>query len=200
MNTTWAGEICICQQLDIKKIRKPVSDQDPTMFYPLLGKWKRPRKAEVYFPPTLRDVRSTYPQKIIIWHYRLGYIKLPSSTAFILFLWIHLFCFLNFYWSTVDLKHWVSFKCTAKRISYILTNIQSFFRFFSYISSVQSFSHVQLFVTPWIAARQASLSINISQSSVRLTYIESVMPSSHLILGRPLLLLPSIPPSIRVFS
>ena len=55
-------------------------------------------------------------------------------------------------------------------------------------------------VTPWIAARQASLSITISRSSFRFTPIESVMPSSHLILCRPLLLLPSIPPSIRVFS
>ena len=67
-------------------------------------------------------------------------------------------------------------------------------------SSVQSLSHVWLFVTPWIAARQASLSITNSWSSLRLTSIESVMPSSHLILGRPLLLLPPIPPSIRVFS
>ena len=67
-------------------------------------------------------------------------------------------------------------------------------------SSVQSLSRVQLFVTPWIAVLQASLSITISQSSLRLTSIESVMPSSHLILCRPLLLLPPIPPSIRVFS
>ena len=67
-------------------------------------------------------------------------------------------------------------------------------------SSVQSLSHVRLFATPWIAARQASLSITNSRSSLRLTYIKSVMPSSHLILCRPLLLLPSIPPSIRVFS
>ena len=69
-----------------------------------------------------------------------------------------------------------------------------------YVSPVQSLSCVRLFATPWIAARQASLSITNSQSSLRLTSIESVMPSSHLILCRPLLLLPSIPPSIRVFS
>ena len=67
-------------------------------------------------------------------------------------------------------------------------------------SSVQSLSRVQLFVTPWIAARQASLSIINSQSSLKLPSIESVMPSSHLILCRPLLFLPPIPPSIRVFS
>ena len=66
-------------------------------------------------------------------------------------------------------------------------------------SSVQSLSHVRLFATPWIAARQASLSITNSRSSLRLTSIESVMPSSHLIC-RPLLLLPPISPSIRVFS
>ena len=63
-----------------------------------------------------------------------------------------------------------------------------------------SLSHVRLFVTPWIAARQASLSIINSRSSLRFTSIESVMPSSHLILCRPLLLLPPSPPSIRVFS
>ena len=67
-------------------------------------------------------------------------------------------------------------------------------------SSVQSLSRVWLFVTPWIAARQAYLSISNSQSSIRLTSIKSVMPSSHLILCHPLLLLPPIPPSMRVFS
>ena len=67
-------------------------------------------------------------------------------------------------------------------------------------SSVQLLSRVPLFVTLWIAARQASLSITNSQSSLRLTSIESVMTSSHLILCHLLLLLPPIPPSIRVFS
>ena len=66
-------------------------------------------------------------------------------------------------------------------------------------SSVQSLSCVWLFVTPWTAALQASLSITNSQSLLRLTSIESVMPSNHLIFCRPLLLLPSICPSIRVF-
>ena len=64
----------------------------------------------------------------------------------------------------------------------------------------KSLSCVWLFVTPWIAARQASLSISNSQSSLKLISIQSVMPSSHLILCHPLLLLPPIPPSIRVFS
>ena len=68
------------------------------------------------------------------------------------------------------------------------------------ISSVQSLSRVRLFATPWTAARQASLSITNSQSLLKLVSIESVMPSDHLILCCPLLLLPSIFPSIRVFS
>ena len=68
------------------------------------------------------------------------------------------------------------------------------------ISSVQSLSHVRLFATPRITAHQASLSITNSRSLLKLMSIESVMPSSHLILCRPLLLLPPIPPSIRVFS
>ena len=67
-------------------------------------------------------------------------------------------------------------------------------------SSVQSLSHARLFAIPWIAARQASLSITNSQSSPKLTSIKSVMPSSHLILCCPLLLLLPIPPSVRVFS
>ena len=67
-------------------------------------------------------------------------------------------------------------------------------------SSVQLLSRVRLFGTPWTAARQASLSITNSRSSLKLMSIESVMPSSDLILCHPLLLLPPIPPSIRVFS
>ena len=72
--------------------------------------------------------------------------------------------------------------------------------FQSVSQSVQSLSRVRLFVTPLIAARQASLSITNSRCSPKLMSIESVMPSSHLILCRPLLLLSPIPPSIRVFS
>ena len=68
------------------------------------------------------------------------------------------------------------------------------------VSSVQSLSRVRLFATPWIAARQASLSITNSRSLPKLMSIQLVMPSSHLILCHPLLLLPAIPPSIRVFS
>ena len=71
---------------------------------------------------------------------------------------------------------------------------------FLQVSSVQSLSRVRLFATPWIAARQASLSITNSRSLAKLMFIESMMPSSHLILCHPLLLLTPIPPSIRVFS
>ena len=71
---------------------------------------------------------------------------------------------------------------------------------FNQFSSGQLLSHVWLFATPWTAARQASLSITNSQSSPKPMSIESVMPFSHLILCRPLLLLPPVPPSIRVFS
>ena len=81
----------------------------------------------------------------------------------------------------------------GKNFPYLVMFLQRF-------SSFQSLSCVRLFVTPRIAARQASLSITNSQSSLRLTSIESVMPFSHLILCRPLLLLPPIPPSIKVFS
>ena len=81
-------------------------------------------------------------------------------------------------------------------ISYIVGTELSDFQ----IRSDQLLSRVWLFATPWITARQASLSITNPQSSLRLMSIESVMPSAHLILCRPLLLLPPIPPSIRVFS
>ena len=84
-----------------------------------------------------------------------------------------------------------------RRKSYLIMEYETLVYFWT---SVQSLSRVRLFVTPWIAARQACLSITNSWSSLRLTSIESVMPSSHLILCRPLLLLPPIPSSIRVFS
>ena len=91
--------------------------------------------------------------------------------------------------------HWWSFSLVAVLLRYIL-NTYIHIQF----SSVQLLSRVRFFATPWIAARQASLSITNSRSSLRLTSIESLMPSSHLILCCPLLLLPPIPPSIRVFS
>ena len=84
------------------------------------------------------------------------------------------------------------------------TNMEAFSQLLQFssvqFSSVHSLSCVRLFATPWIAACQASLSITSSRSSFRLTSIESLMPSSHLIVCHPLLLLLPIPPSIRVFS
>ena len=71
---------------------------------------------------------------------------------------------------------------------------------FQWVYSVQLLSHVQLFVTPWTAACQASLSFTISRSLLKLMSMKLVMPSNHLILCHPLLFLPSIFPSIRVFS
>ena len=85
-------------------------------------------------------------------------------------------------------------------LGFFIYSFSSCFRSSVQFSSVQSLSHVRLFGTPWIAAREASLSITNSRSSHRLMSIESVMPSSHLMLCRPLLLLPPIPPSIRVFQ
>ena len=83
---------------------------------------------------------------------------------------------------------------------FLFTFISCYFYTEYIIRSDQSLSRVWLFVTSWIEAHQASLSITNSRSSLRLPSIESVMPSSHLILCRPLLLLPPIPPSITVFS
>ena len=88
----------------------------------------------------------------------------------------------------------------AKRVYQACILSPSSFKLYEEFRSVQSLSRVWLFATPWIAAHQASLSITNSRSSLRLTSIESVMPSSHLILCCPLFLLPPIRPSIRVFS
>ena len=82
--------------------------------------------------------------------------------------------------------------CSPETITILLIGYQ--------FSLVQSLRHVQLFATPWTAARQASLSITNSQSLLKLISIELVMPSNHLILCHPLLLPPSIFSSIRVFS
>ena len=92
------------------------------------------------------------------------------------------------------------FKSSNKKsVNFQVPWLLSFFSFSLQFSSVQSLIRVWLFATPWITTRQASLSITNSRGSLRLTSIESVMPSSHLILCCPLLLLPLIPPSIRVF-
>ena len=90
------------------------------------------------------------------------------------------------HWQVASVSHWA----TKEALGYDSGQVSSF----------QSLSHIQLFVTPWTAAHQASLSITNSRSLLKLMSIESVMPSNHLILCHPLLLLPSIFPSIQVFS
>ena len=106
-----------------------------------------------------------------------------------------------------NLPKWRSHRKRSTCDHFILLNVELHlnnqkdddYKINKYISSVQSLSCVRLFATPWIAARQASLFITNSRSSLKLMSIESVMPSSHLILCCPLLLLPPIPPRIRVF-
>ena len=93
-----------------------------------------------------------------------------------------------------------SIKICASGFDKVLESIFCIFLIMETFSSVQLLSRVRLFATPWITACQAFLSITISRSSLRLMSIESVMPSSHLILCCPLLLLPPTPLSIRVFS
>ena len=89
---------------------------------------------------------------------------------------------------------------TSKNIFLYIFSLQILPFFYPYIAVVQLLSHVWLFVTPWTAAHQASLSFTISQSLLKLMSIESVIPTNHLILCHPLLCLSSIFPSIRVFS
>ena len=140
----------------------------------------------------MRHVRSQFPDQglnscAVEWKCIVLTTELPQKS--VSYFLITLVVVLFFYW--IGCYNWsiqISRFIMAKS-----TNTLAQF------SSIQSLSCVRLFVTPWIAARQASLSINNSRSSLRLTSIESVMLSSHLILGRPLLL-PSVPPSIRVFS
>ena len=106
---------------------------------------------------------------------------------------LYIFCF--------ELLTFTPENCSKKEILMQLTYFEGhYYSSWNQIRSDQSLSHVWLFATPWIAARQASLSITNSRSLLRLTSIESVMPSSHLILCLPLLLQPPVPPSIRVFS
>ena len=101
-------------------------------------------------------------------------------------------CLIRVYWTELMSIYILKNKNTKIRSSKLIPVVK--------LTSVQSLSCVRLFATPWIVAHQASLSITNSRSSRKLMSIESVMPSSHLILCRPLLLLPSIPPSIQVFS
>ena len=94
--------------------------------------------------------------------------------------------------NNTQLWMWLVIKAGSNAVKSNIASVQ--------FSSIQSLSHIRLFATTWIVAHQASLSITNSRNSLRLTPIESVIPSSHLILCRPLLLLPPVPPNIRVFS
>ena len=131
-------------------------------------------------------------------------LQLCWATLFFFFVFDFLICKFIFNWRIIALQYRVGFCQTSTWISHRYTYVSSLLNLPPHATplgcSVQSLSRVPLFATPWIAARQASLFITNSQSSLRLTSIESVMPSSHVILCRPLLLLPPIPPSIRVLS
>ena len=138
----------------------------------------------------------------------VGHHILPSLSLFRVFFsamfWEHVRSFSSLWFSSLGSNLMVSTSIEGFLSYGYLSHIWFFFKsdyfivFYSYLqfSSVQSLSHVQLFSTPWAAARQASLSITNSWSLPKLMSIESVMPSSHLILCRPLCLLPPIPPSI----
>ena len=114
--------------------------------------------------------------------------------------WSYGFCFV--YWHGEDwlIDFWILNQVFFSGINTTLLWYMYIYMCVSVSQSVQSLSRVRLFATPWITVCQASLSITNSRSSLKLTSIESVMPSSHLILCHPLLLLPPIPPTIRVFS
>ena len=107
--------------------------------------------------------------------------------------------FISRFWNYVIIHRCIQFSMLrSPLVIFVITNL---FRSVSIIFVVvQSLSHVWLFVTPWTVAHQASLSFTLSQSLLKLMSKESMMPSNHLIIWRPLLLLPSIFPSIGVFS
>ena len=142
------------------------------------------------------------PGKIKCLHY-ISYASPLKKKAIYVREWSAILFFLNclLYWRSKEFPSWLQadLKCSVIPCSPWVTSTPKSTLYSVQFSSVQLLSHVWLFVTPWIAAHQASLSITNSQSSLRLTSIETVMPSSHLILCHPLLLLPPIPPSIRVF-
>ena len=104
-------------------------------------------------------------------------------------LWENTFLLFNYQWVF----------CWASLVAQLVNNLSAATDYLENVV-VQSPSHVWFFFTPWTAAHRTSLSFTISQSLLKLTSIVSIMPSNHLMLSRPLLLLPSILPSIRVFS
>ena len=143
---------------------------------------------------------SVYPYSATRFYYDVEYRNLWSSVIGYRQLYFIYKLLLYFIFLLYFLDDWPFYFCVV--FFFIHGNIPCPKVFFfsiiiATLSSVQSLNRVRLFATPWIAARQASLSITNSRSSLRLTSIESVMPSSHLILCHPRLLLPPIPPSIR---
>ena len=141
------------------------------------------------FPPKFS--LSVLPSFLALWFLLTSS---PANFSWLSWLKLPFFPFFTFLFHSTNPK--IKIATIWQNRSYCLWLRWKWFQF----SSVQSLSRVQLFATPWITARQASLSITNSWSSLKLISIESVMPSSHLILCRPLFLLPPIPPSIRVFS
>ena len=137
------------------------------------------------------------------WHSLNGYY-LPDIVRSILHLILRTLWRGTDYFNTLlqmrKLKHLLDKKIALSLYPKYLSYISCSEKIWSQLSSVQPLSRVQLFATPWIAALQGSLSITNSWGLLKLTSIQSVMPSNHLILCPPLLLPPPIIPSIRVFS
>ena len=150
-----------------------------SFFFFCIAHLKRPSYLFLLFPGTLHSVGYIFPFLLCL---SLFFPQLFNTTRWIMKL------FPNF--------GWASYQSVIHRSCWHIYSATGSVQF----SSVQSLSRVRLFATPWITARQASLSITNSRSSLRLASIKSVMPSSHLILCRPLLLLPPIPPSISLFQ
>ena len=151
--------------------------------------WKGPRGA-IQLENKLVSVSRSFPRSP---SYTVE--KVPCSCYPWRWAGVDPWCELNWQGHTSKSTSW-----GYKKKSFSLLMVSDFWPLTPQFGSGQSLSSVRLFATPWIIAHQASLSITNSRSSLKLTSIESLMPSSHLILCYPLFLLPPIPPSIRVFS
>ena len=134
--------------------------------------------------------------------YKFAMFSAKCTVYFTLFRRCFYHLHIIYMWKNLTFWEWIDFNPSFSMCStlvYVTTNPKSI-QLIIYSSSLQSLNHIQLFVTPWATERQAPLSITNSWSLLKLMSVELVMPSSHLILYCPLLLLPSIFPSIRVFS
>jgi len=180
---------------------KPVNPKG-NQSWMFIGRTDAEAKAPIFWPPDVKnwligkdpdagkdwrqEEKGMTEDKMVGWHHRLMDMSLSRLHELVMDRETWCAAVLGVAKSQARLNNWT--ECPPQ-----LTFSQS-------VQSVQSLSRVQLFVTPWIAARQASPSITNFWSSLRFMFIKWVMPSSHLILCHPLLLLPPIPPSIRVFS